>query len=116
VAIGSDSPTLDPAWIATALERLDRADVVLGPARDGGYYLIGIRPGREALFDGIPWSTRVVAAATRACAERAGWTLAELSEWYDVDDVEGLRRAAADAGPGSGFAKRIASLGARIQA
>lgn len=114
VAIGSDSPTLDPARIATGLARLDHADAVLGPARDGGYYLIGIRPGREALFDGIPWSTADVASETRRRAAEAGWTIAELPEWYDVDDVDDLRRAAADAAVCPELARLVDSLGERL--
>ena len=113
VAIGSDSPTLDPSWIARALERLDVADVVLGPARDGGYYLIGIRPGREDLFRGIPWSTTGVAAETRRRAAEAGWVLEELPEWYDVDDLEGLRRAAADATGDTVLGRRLMALAGR---
>jgi rSAM/selenodomain-associated transferase 1 len=114
VAIGSDSPTLDPARIAAALARLDDADAVLGPARDGGYYLIGIRPGREALFQQIPWSTPRVAAETRRRAAEAGWTMAELPEWYDVDDAEGLLRAAADAAACPELARLVESLRERL--
>ncbi|HTM01624.1 MAG TPA: TIGR04282 family arsenosugar biosynthesis glycosyltransferase [Candidatus Omnitrophota bacterium] len=116
VAIGADSPTLEPARIASALERLDRADAVLGPARDGGYYLIGIRPGREAIFSGIPWGTPGVADATRRRAAESGWTVAELPEWYDVDDAEGLRRAAADAAECPELLRVVAALGARLEA
>lgn len=114
VAIGSDSPTLDPARISAALHRLDHADAVLGPARDGGYYLIGIRPGREALFDGIPWSTTRVAAETRRRAAESGWVMAELPEWYDVDDAEDLRRAAADAEACPELARFVDSLDGRL--
>ncbi|HET7497219.1 MAG TPA: TIGR04282 family arsenosugar biosynthesis glycosyltransferase [Candidatus Eisenbacteria bacterium] len=116
VAIGADSPTLDPARIATALERLERADAVLGPARDGGYYLIGIRPGREGIFSDIPWGTPDVADATRRRAAESGWTVAELPEWYDVDDAEGLRRAAADAAECPELLRVVAALDARLKA
>jgi uncharacterized protein len=114
VAIGSDSPTLDPARITEALERLDGADAVLGPASDGGYYLIGIRPGREALLEGIPWSTDAVAASTRDRAAREGWRLAELEAWYDVDDAEGLLRAGGDAEACPALARLVASLGVSL--
>lgn len=97
VVIGSDSPTLDPSRLAEALDRLEGSDAVIGPARDGGYYLIGMRPGREDLLTAIPWSTPHVAAETRRRAEAAGWSVAELTEWYDVDEVEDLRRAEEDA-------------------
>ena len=55
VVIGTDSPTLPPALIARAFEELARADLVLGPATDGGYYLVGCRR-RLPIFDGIAWS------------------------------------------------------------
>jgi rSAM/selenodomain-associated transferase 1 len=113
VAIGSDSPTLDPARISQGLDRLEEADAVLGPSRDGGYYLIGIRPGREGLFEGIPWSTPHVAAQTRRRAAESGWTMVELPEWYDVDDAEDLRRAAADAEACPELARLVDLLGER---
>jgi len=94
VAIGSDSPTLDPTRIAEALARLDHADAVVGPTRDGGYYVVGIRRGREGLFEGIPWGTDGVLSATRRRAVDSGWDLEELTSWYDVDDLEGLLEAA----------------------
>jgi rSAM/selenodomain-associated transferase 1 len=110
VVIGSDSPTASPAWIARALERLDDADAVLGPAHDGGYWLIGIRPGREALFEGIPWSTPDVAAETRRRAAAAGWSVAEAPAWYDLDGPADLARAAEDADPCPALQALIASL------
>lgn len=113
VAIGSDSPTLDPSRISQALDRLEHADAVLGPARDGGYYLIGIRPGRESLFEGIPWSTPRVAAETRRRAAESGWTMAELPEWYDVDDAEDLRRAGVDGEDCPELARLAGLLGKR---
>ncbi|HYJ31887.1 MAG TPA: TIGR04282 family arsenosugar biosynthesis glycosyltransferase [Candidatus Binatia bacterium] len=116
VAIGADSPTLDPARIGEGLARLDGADAVLGPARDGGYYLIGIRPGREALFEGIPWSTPGVAEATRRRAAASGWTMAELPEWYDVDDAGDLLRAAEDAAECPELARVVAALWVRLRA
>lgn len=114
VVIGSDSPTLDPGRVAEALERLRAVDAVIGPARDGGYYLIGARPGRDALFEEIPWSTPRVVSETKRRAVAAGWSIAELPEWYDVDDVEGLRRAERDAGASCPrLAKAIAAALAR---
>ena len=96
VAIGSDSPTLDPAWISMGLSRLELADVVLGPARDGGCYLIGSRRDPDALFEGIAWSTSRVCELIRDRARAAGFTLATLPEWYDLDEAADLERAARD--------------------
>ena len=110
VVIGSDSPTASPAWIAGALELLDDADAVLGPARDGGYWLIGIRPGREAIFEEIPWSTPDVSSETRRRAAASGWSLAEAPAWYDLDEPVDLTRAAADADSCPALRALIASL------
>jgi rSAM/selenodomain-associated transferase 1 len=64
VAIGADAPLLGPGLVRRALRVLRRRDAVLGPAADGGYYLIGL--GREApgVFEGIPWSTPAVLGET----------------------------------------------------
>ena len=66
----------------------DRA--VLGPATDGGYYLLGMKAPHPELFADIDWSTVRVAAQTRAAAQRHGLALAELAPWYDVDDPGSL--------------------------
>ena len=68
-AIGSDLPELGAGTVEAAFAALERgADVVLGPARDGGYYLIALRPARlrRELFEAIPWSTERVLSVTRA--------------------------------------------------
>lgn len=96
VIIGSDSPTLDPAWIASALARLESADVVLGPARDGGCYLIGMRRDPGTILDEIAWSSSRVCDQIRARASGAGARLAMLPEWYDLDEASDLERAARD--------------------
>lgn len=95
--IGSDLPSLPPAHIAAAFARLDDgADIVLGPAEDGGYYLIAATAPHPTLFAGIPWSTDAVYARTaeRVCA--CGLSLATLPPWYDIDGAEDLRRCMAD--------------------
>lgn len=96
VAIGSDSPTLDPARIREAVASLETHDVALGPCEDGGYYLIGVRGDRPEIFEDIPWSTPGVTRATRRRAATLGLTVRELPEWYDVDDLPSLTRAIAD--------------------
>jgi len=95
--IGSDLPGLPPAHIAQAFARLDDgADVVLGPAEDGGYYLIATTAPHPALFTDIAWSTDAVYAQTVARAEACGLSLATIPTWYDIDDVADLRRCARD--------------------
>jgi rSAM/selenodomain-associated transferase 1 len=96
VMIGSDSPTLDPAWIASALARLESADVVLGPARDGGCWLIGARRDPGTMLEEIAWSSSLVCDSIRERARGAGATLAMLPEWYDLDEASDLERAASD--------------------
>lgn len=100
LALGADSPTLDPAWIADAIVALDSHDVVIGQTEDGGYYLIGLRGGVEGIFEGIPWSTDRVTRATLERAAALGLRVHQLPVWYDVDDVPSLRRALAD---GAGY-------------
>lgn len=105
--IGSDAPTLPPERIPRAFRHLRNRDVVIGPAEDGGYYLIGIRaaawPAARGLFGGIPWSTDGVLPATRARLRRLGLGSAMLAPWYDIDHPEDLARAAAalESRPGS---------------
>lgn len=81
--IGSDSPSLPPAYLDQALELLRQREVVIGPSTDGGYYLIGLRHPAGELFAGIEWSTGKVLQQT---LERLGGrSLGLLPPWYDVD-------------------------------
>lgn len=97
LVMGSDLPALPAAYLAEAARALTtgNADVVLGPAEDGGYYLIGLgRPAPE-LFRGIAWSTAEVLDATRARAEALGLRVRLLPSWADLDlpaDLVRLRR------------------------
>jgi rSAM/selenodomain-associated transferase 1 len=92
--LNSDSPNLPTALLVeaatTLLERPDR--VVLGPAEDGGYYLLGMTAPHAHLFEDIAWSTDTVAEETRARVQSLGLELVELAPWYDVDDHTGLAR------------------------
>jgi len=92
--LNADSPTLPTRLLVEAAGALappgDR--VVLGPAEDGGYYLLGVKSPHAALFRDIAWSTGRVADETRARAAEAGLPLVELAAWYDVDDARSLRR------------------------
>jgi rSAM/selenodomain-associated transferase 1 len=107
VAIGTDSPTLPVEHVERAFAKLDNADVVLGPATDGGYYLVGCGAAHPPLFDNITWSSRRVLADTIAALAEPRWRLALLPPWYDVDTpddwellrghVAALRRAGIDA-------------------
>ena len=91
--INGDSPTLPTELLVEAACRLrepgDR--VVLGPAADGGYYLIGMKHFHQRLFEAIDWSTERVYRQTIARAREIGLPVATLAEWYDVDDEVTLR-------------------------
>ncbi len=90
LAIGTDAPGVDADLIMKASGALRDAEVVIGPAHDGGYYLIGLKHHRPELFERIPWGTAGVLAATqRACAE-AGITPNILPVLRDVDRVDDL--------------------------
>jgi uncharacterized protein len=88
----SDGPTLPPHWLRLAFERLEEADVVLGPCDDGGYYLIGLKKPAPRLLREVQMSTPRVAADTLALAQELGLKVALLPVWYDVDDARSLRR------------------------
>lgn len=91
VVIGSDSPDVPVQTIRRAFQRIKHKDVALGPASDGGYYLIGLRRPAPGLFEGVPWGTPAVLEGTLANVERLGLSLAVLPVWYDVDDEASLR-------------------------
>ncbi|HMH49580.1 MAG TPA: TIGR04282 family arsenosugar biosynthesis glycosyltransferase [Candidatus Acidoferrum sp.] len=94
MAIGTDTPTLPTRVIQQAVDRLAAADVdvVLGPAEDGGYYLIGVRADHPTLFDDVPWSTREVLEVTLRRARVAGLRTVCLGAWFDVDTPDDLTR------------------------
>jgi len=105
--LNSDSPTLPTVYLQQAASVLlaPGRRVVLGPAEDGGYYLLGLQSADPALFSNIAWSTGSVAAETRRRAEAAGLKMELLPSWYDVDDPASLRRLAEElAAPGIGYA------------
>ncbi|MBT6154275.1 MAG: glycosyltransferase [Planctomycetaceae bacterium] len=90
VAIGSDSPTLPSFLITEAFESLVENDCVIGPATDGGYYLIGQSERHRPLFDHIDWSQPTVLRQTIAQMESVSALPALLMPWYDVDTVDDL--------------------------
>ena len=96
--VNADSPTL-PTELLVETTRLlhepgDR--VVLGPASDGGYYLIGLKRLHQRLFEEIDWSTERVYRQTIARAGEIGVPVTALAEWYDVDDEATLGRLASE--------------------
>ena len=88
--VGTDVPELDAAIVEEAFEGLSRADVVIGPADDGGYYLLALkRPVRE-LFEDIPWSTSKVLARTLDVAHELDLTVRTLKTLRDIDTIDDL--------------------------
>ena len=92
ILVGSDVPDLPLSVLNEAVEALRGSDAVIGPAQDGGYYLIGFRRGvfPTDVFDGIPWGTSVVLRETKARLEAHGSRIQFVREWRDVDTVEDL--------------------------
>lgn len=90
VIIGGDCPALTPGLILAAFERLSKAPVIIGPANDGGYYLIGLSRRTPALFSGIAWGTETVMADSIRALDRIHLKPALLSPLDDLDRPEDL--------------------------
>jgi rSAM/selenodomain-associated transferase 1 len=108
VAVGADSPTLPPEYVLQAYGALATAHFVVGPAADGGYYLIGCGRRLPPVFDGIDWGTSLVLGQTVARLSAVDGNLEVLPPWYDVDTpgdwamlaghLAALRRSGVDPG------------------
>ncbi|MBV8199099.1 MAG: TIGR04282 family arsenosugar biosynthesis glycosyltransferase [Acidobacteria bacterium] len=101
-ALGSDHPTVEVELVERAFAAIeDGADAVVGPAADGGYYLIALAAGAvlPRLFDGVPWSTPGVLAATLERCRRLGLAVELLPVAADVDTPADLARLAASLAP-----------------
>jgi len=85
VVIGTDCPGVDKRCLTEAFATLQQHDLVLGPATDGGYYLIGLRRLIPELFVGVPWSTADVLQTTLAIAHTLSLSTAQLEPLADVD-------------------------------
>lgn len=93
VLIGSDSPDLPAVLVNDAFDKLDSADIVIGPGTDGGYYLIGCRRQSlcSSIFNGIKWSTSEVFKETVKRLDESGLKYAQLAPWPDIDDFDDLK-------------------------
>jgi rSAM/selenodomain-associated transferase 1 len=91
--IGTDCPVMTAGYLEQALRKLqDGMDLVIGPAEDGGYVLIGVRRCCPALFEAIPWGTAGVLQATRERAQALRLRYAELGVLWDIDTPADLER------------------------
>ena len=90
--LGSDIPEITPGLLLEAFSHLQTHDLVLGPAKDGGYYLIGLKRSIPSLFEGIDWSTSRVLRQTLDQARQLGLTWRLLPELTDVDEEEDWNR------------------------
>lgn len=96
VLIGSDAPNLPLDYIDQAFEALTAVDLVVGPADDGGYYLLGARRLHPQLFQRMPWGTERVLSITRERIKSGRVSHHELPRWYDVDTAESVARLWSD--------------------
>lgn len=90
IAIGSDSPTLDRKLITGAFRRLKDAQCAIGPARDGGYYLIGLSSWFEGIFKGIQWSTKNVLSQTISKLKQLKTKYILLGKSFDIDSYQDI--------------------------
>ncbi|MGD9905908.1 MAG: DUF2064 domain-containing protein [Vicinamibacterales bacterium] len=104
VLVGSDAPDLPAAVVAEAVEAVAAGGprrVVFGPAEDGGFYLVASREVPTGVFDGVAWSRPEVLAAVTTRAVAAGWEVAHVRRWRDVDTPADLAALVDRRGPGA---------------
>ncbi|MEO6035615.1 MAG: TIGR04282 family arsenosugar biosynthesis glycosyltransferase [Verrucomicrobiota bacterium] len=104
--IGSDCPAINADDIERAGAALATCDVVLGPATDGGYWLIGLRQPHPRLFENIPWSTETVLESTLSLARENGLSCHLLRELNDVDLPEDWEKYLREENPGNGKVRK----------
>ena len=92
VLVGSDLPDLPGSFITEALAVLNNSPAVIGPSRDGGYYLIGFRANAfmPTVFNNVPWSSDRVLQTTLKRFAAAGLPIRQIPEWRDIDTQEDL--------------------------
>lgn len=117
VLIGMDTPQVVPLLLIEALDRLARPGVgaVLGPASDGGWWLLGLRRPDPVALLGVPMSTPHTGVAQRRRLSALGLAVADLPVLRDVDDIEDARAVAA-AAPNTRFAATLAAMGLDVAA
>ncbi len=99
ILIGTDCPPIDCDYLLKAAEQLESYDVLLGPAEDGGYGLIGLHESNQDLFEGIAWSTDQVLRQTLKKCEVQNLQVGLLPTIWDVDYPEDVQRWRATQAP-----------------
>ena len=109
VVLNADSPTLPRSLLIETADALAQQGerIVLGPSNDGGYYLLGLKRQHPRLFQDIAWSTEHVVRQTLQRAAEIDLPVHVLPEWYDVDDVNGLRMLQTELFDGGSFAPHL---------
>lgn len=92
IIVGTDCPSVDAAYVARAAAALRHHDLVLGPAEDGGFGLVGLARAAPGLFAGVAWGGSAVLSRTLANAIAAGLRVCLLPQIWDVDTVDDWRR------------------------
>jgi uncharacterized protein len=85
IVVGSDTPDISSSLLKEAIDNLDNHDLVIGPSRDGGYYLIGLKKAQDHLFEGIDWSTKSVFSQTLSKAKNKVLSVYKMRELPDID-------------------------------
>lgn len=91
ILIGTDCPALDAEYLRSAAESLQHVDVVLTPAFDGGYVLLGLKSFHASIFDGIAWSTESVALETVRRLNQLDWQTQHNPKLHDIDEPADLK-------------------------
>lgn len=92
VIIGTDCPELTSHLLLKAFDQLEQSDLVIGPASDGGYYLLGMKSAHPFLFHGVEWSTSQVLAQTCDLADQHNRSFILLPTLHDIDDEVDWKR------------------------
>jgi rSAM/selenodomain-associated transferase 1 len=92
IAIGGDSPGIPASFFESARKALQTADAVLGPAADGGFYLIGLKDCPVGVLAGIQWSHSTTLTTTTAKLEKFGMKTVLINPWFSVNEYPDLER------------------------
>ena len=107
VLIGSDAPTLPEKLVEQAFNKLEDNNIVIGPTKDGGYYLLGLTSLIPGIFDNIDWSSSKVFEKTLENIKKTGKPFFVLKQWYDVDNHDDLAHLSQDSESLGMFTKDI---------